>query len=205
MPPIDAWLISRHRHALSSLTIGAGPGSFLFPPLCAETCYAIMCVSCCFHRFVASRHPASPNIGVAHAAISYQSRAMPLRPRDGADEGSSPSFGNTNMQVPSELKPAAWGAVAGAIALAVIGFNWGGWVTGATANKNAKEAADSAIVRGARANLRRKVSAAGRCRFENRRAEKGQRLGERHVCREGWLGDHARKHCAEHGRGARLC
>jgi hypothetical protein len=51
------------------------------------------------------------------------------------------------MQVPSELKPAAWGAVAGAIALAVIGFNWGGWVTGGTAGKNAKEAADSAIVR----------------------------------------------------------
>ena len=51
------------------------------------------------------------------------------------------------MQIPSEVKPAAWGAVGGAIALAVIGFNWGGWVTGATANKNAKEAADSAIVR----------------------------------------------------------
>ena len=51
------------------------------------------------------------------------------------------------MQVPSELKPAAWGAVGGAIALAVIGFNWGGWVTSATANKNAKDAADSAIVR----------------------------------------------------------
>ena len=29
---------------------------------------------------------------------------------------------------------------------AAIGFNWGGWVTGATANKTAKEAADSAIV-----------------------------------------------------------
>ena len=51
------------------------------------------------------------------------------------------------MQVPSELKPAAWGAVGGAIALAVIGFSWGGWVTGATANKNAKELADSAIVK----------------------------------------------------------
>ena len=51
------------------------------------------------------------------------------------------------MQVPSELKPAAWGAVGGAIALAVIGFSWGGWVTGGTADKTAKEAADSAIVR----------------------------------------------------------
>ena len=51
------------------------------------------------------------------------------------------------MQVPSELKPAAWGAVGGAIALAVIGFSWGGWVTGGTAGKGAKEAADSAVVR----------------------------------------------------------
>jgi hypothetical protein len=51
------------------------------------------------------------------------------------------------MQVPSELKPAAWGAVCGAIALAVIGFSWGGWVTGSTADKTAKEAADTAIVR----------------------------------------------------------
>ena len=51
------------------------------------------------------------------------------------------------MQIPSEVKPAAWGAVGGAIALAIVGFNWGGWVTGATANKNAKEAADTAIVR----------------------------------------------------------
>jgi alpha/beta superfamily hydrolase len=35
----------------------------------------------------------------------------------------------------------------GAIALAVIGFNWGGWVTHATASKNARDAADRAIVR----------------------------------------------------------
>ena len=56
-------------------------------------------------------------------------------------------WNHNNMQVPSELKPAAWGAVGGAIALAVIGFSWGGWVTGATANKNAKESADSAIVK----------------------------------------------------------
>jgi len=73
---------------------------------------------------------------------------LAVRPRDGAGEGHSLSFGNhKNMQVPSELKPAAWGAVGGAIALAVIGFSWGGWVTGGTADKAAKEAADTAIVR----------------------------------------------------------
>jgi hypothetical protein len=51
------------------------------------------------------------------------------------------------MQVPSELKPAAWGAVGGASARAVVGFSWGGWVTGGTADKAAKEAADTAVIR----------------------------------------------------------
>src|SRR3954463_8421407 len=50
------------------------------------------------------------------------------------------------MQVPSELKPACWGAVGGAIALAIVGFSWGGWVTGATAEAQAKQRADRAVV-----------------------------------------------------------
>jgi hypothetical protein len=49
-------------------------------------------------------------------------------------------------QIPPEVKPACWGAVAGAIALAVIGFSWGGWVTGATAEAKAKQRADQAVV-----------------------------------------------------------
>jgi hypothetical protein len=51
------------------------------------------------------------------------------------------------MQVPSELKPAASGAVGDAIALAIVGFNRGGWVTDATASKTARDAADIAIVK----------------------------------------------------------
>ncbi len=50
------------------------------------------------------------------------------------------------MQVPSELKPASWGAVGGAAALAIIGFTWGGWVTGGTAEAQAKLRADRAVV-----------------------------------------------------------
>src|SRR4051794_19146082 len=50
------------------------------------------------------------------------------------------------MQVPSELKPACWGAVGGAVALAIVGFSWGGWVTGATADAQAKQRADRAVV-----------------------------------------------------------
>lgn len=40
------------------------------------------------------------------------------------------------------IAPGFWGAVAGAVALAVVGFNWGGWVTSGTAH----EMADAAIV-----------------------------------------------------------
>ena len=50
------------------------------------------------------------------------------------------------MQVPSELKPAFWGAVGGAVALAIVGFTWGGWTTGNTANKLADQRAESAVV-----------------------------------------------------------
>ena len=45
------------------------------------------------------------------------------------------------MQVPAQVKPAAWGAVGGAIAAMIIGFAWGGWVTGGTSEKNAGVAA----------------------------------------------------------------
>jgi hypothetical protein len=39
------------------------------------------------------------------------------------------------MNVPASVKPAVWGAIGGAIAAIVIGFAWGGWVTGGTAGK----------------------------------------------------------------------
>ncbi len=38
------------------------------------------------------------------------------------------------------------GAVGGAILLAIIGFAWGGWVTGGTAQKMAEEMAEEAVV-----------------------------------------------------------
>jgi hypothetical protein len=49
------------------------------------------------------------------------------------------------MQIPLETKPACWGAVGGAIALAIVGFTWGGWVTGGTAQAQAQERADTAV------------------------------------------------------------
>jgi thioesterase domain-containing protein len=55
------------------------------------------------------------------------------------------------MQVPSILLGESrtrllQGIVIGAVASMVIGFSWGGWVTGATANKLAADQAGAAVV-----------------------------------------------------------
>ena len=50
------------------------------------------------------------------------------------------------MELPSETRPALWGAAGGAIVLAIVGFTWGGWMTTGTANKLADQRADSAVV-----------------------------------------------------------
>ena len=43
-------------------------------------------------------------------------------------------------------KPAAWGAVAGAVAIMILGFSWFGWTLGSTAEKAANERAETAVV-----------------------------------------------------------
>lgn len=50
------------------------------------------------------------------------------------------------MQIPEWTKPALMGAGAGAVALAIVGFNWGGWVTGGTASKMSDEFSEAAVV-----------------------------------------------------------
>src|SRR3954453_23121028 len=50
------------------------------------------------------------------------------------------------MNIPSYVKPTLWGAVAGAAALAVVGFSWGGWTTAGSAEKTAQTRANSAVV-----------------------------------------------------------
>jgi len=55
------------------------------------------------------------------------------------------------MQVPSilqgvSLKRLMQGAAAGAVATMVIGFNWGGWSLGSTADKMAKERSELAVI-----------------------------------------------------------
>ena len=55
------------------------------------------------------------------------------------------------MQVPSMLQGESrtrllQGIAIGAVASMVIGFSWGGWMTGGTANRFAAERADTAVV-----------------------------------------------------------
>lgn len=51
------------------------------------------------------------------------------------------------MKIPASVEPAVWGAICGAIAAMVIGFVWGGWVTGGTAREMAATSAERAIVK----------------------------------------------------------
>ena len=46
------------------------------------------------------------------------------------------------MTISEGVKPALWGAAIGAIALAIVGFSWGGWVTGSTARTMAQDHAN---------------------------------------------------------------
>lgn len=48
--------------------------------------------------------------------------------------------------IPVGTKPALWGVAGGAAALAIIGFGWGGWITGGTSEASARVRADDAAV-----------------------------------------------------------
>jgi len=50
------------------------------------------------------------------------------------------------MKIPVETKPALWGIAGGAVVLAIIGFTWGGWVTGGKAEADAAQRANAAVV-----------------------------------------------------------
>jgi hypothetical protein len=50
------------------------------------------------------------------------------------------------MKAHPSLKPALWGAIAGAVAISVIGFSQFGWMLGSTAERMATNRAESAVV-----------------------------------------------------------
>jgi hypothetical protein len=51
-----------------------------------------------------------------------------------------------SQETRAALTPALWGAAGGAVALAIVGFTWGGWVTGGNAEKLAKSQVETAVV-----------------------------------------------------------
>jgi len=51
-----------------------------------------------------------------------------------------------SREIRTAVKPALWGAASGAVALAIMGFGWGSWVTGGTAETLAKNSAATAVV-----------------------------------------------------------
>ena len=50
------------------------------------------------------------------------------------------------MNIPAEVKPALWGAVGGAVALAIVGFSWGGWKTDASTRDLVEAGSQKAVV-----------------------------------------------------------
>ena len=50
------------------------------------------------------------------------------------------------MKAPEWLTPGLYGAAAGAAALAIVGFSWGGWMTSGTADKMAADMARLEVV-----------------------------------------------------------
>ncbi len=50
------------------------------------------------------------------------------------------------MNLPPAIKPGLWGAAAGAIGMAIVGFSVLGWTTAATSEKLAQDTASAAVV-----------------------------------------------------------
>lgn len=50
------------------------------------------------------------------------------------------------MKIPIETKPALWGVAGGAVAMAIVGFTWGGWITGGKAESTAVIRVNDAVV-----------------------------------------------------------
>jgi len=49
------------------------------------------------------------------------------------------------MNIPIETKPMLWGVAVGAAAMAIVGFSWGGWVTGGKSELAAQLRASTAV------------------------------------------------------------
>jgi pimeloyl-ACP methyl ester carboxylesterase len=53
---------------------------------------------------------------------------------------------NISNETKATMRAGLWGAAGGAIALAIVGFSWGGWVTAGAAEAHAKNRVATAVV-----------------------------------------------------------
>jgi hypothetical protein len=51
-----------------------------------------------------------------------------------------------NFKIPVQTTPFVWGAAAGAVVLAIVGFGYGGWVTGGTSQRMSSNASNEAVI-----------------------------------------------------------
>jgi alpha/beta superfamily hydrolase len=49
------------------------------------------------------------------------------------------------MNAPEWIKPGIWGAVVGAVAVTIVGFTWGGWMTTGSAEEVARTRTEAAV------------------------------------------------------------
>ena len=92
------------------------------------------------------------------------------------------------MTIPVWVTPAAWGVVGGAAAAMIIGFTWGGWVTGGTAGQMASERAEAAVVAAYTPVCVANAKDAGAAELAKLKAENSWSRGA-FVEEAGWLGN----------------
>lgn len=91
------------------------------------------------------------------------------------------------MSIPKWFEPGVWGIVIGAAGAMIIGFNWGGWVTGATAQEMASDSAEKAVVAAYTPICVANAKRAGADALAKLKAESSWERGE-YVIKAGWVG-----------------
>ena len=108
------------------------------------------------------------------------------------------------MQVPANTRPILWGAVGGAVLCAIVGFTWGGWVTGGSARQQAAGSARDAVVAALAPICAERFRRPGRRRGAGCGARQVEFMGARRDRRKEPVCTHARQQDDRFRRGTRL-
>jgi hypothetical protein len=97
-------------------------------------------------RFIQQDHEIYFSLTQKDSSFSYLSCENPYMVPNGREIISRPFSILKARKMQEKYKYGLWGAAAGAIALALVGFTWGGWVTGSTAKMQADAAGWTALL-----------------------------------------------------------